>query len=208
MNSLDEIVLPFFRLLGLEEYLLDPEVTELMVTNSLVFVERAGRLIEVEGLVVEDRRLRACVEIIAQRVGDYIDDYKKPWLDSRLPDGSRVAAIYPPISPQGVVLTIRKFFRHFSTAELLERGALTQESLEVILAAVQSRSNILVCGGTSTGKTTITNALVRHHSAARTHCRHRKADRNETRSEVRAEARGVPGESVIDRKRQFLSSYR
>lgn len=162
MNSLDDIVLPFFRLLGLEDYLRDPDVTELMVTNSLVFVERAGRLLEVEGLVVDDRRLRACVEIVAQRVGDYIDDYKKPWLDSRLPDGSRVAAIYPPMSPEGVVLTIRKFFRHFTTAELLARGALTQESLNVILAAVQSRRNILVCGGTSTGKTTITNALVRH----------------------------------------------
>jgi pilus assembly protein CpaF len=142
--------------------LLDPEVSELMITNGLVFVEKAGKVHEIEGVEINERRLRACVEIIGQSIGDQIDDYQKPWLDSRLPDGSRVAATYPPISPQGVILTIRKFLRHFTTDELLERGAISREVLEIVTAAVRARHNVLVSGGTSTGKTTITNAFVRH----------------------------------------------
>jgi pilus assembly protein CpaF len=162
MSYSEELVLPFFRSMGLDRYLLDPEVSELMITNGLVFVEYAGKITEVEGIQIEERRLRAGVEIIGRSIGDEIDEYYKPWLDSRLPDGSRVAAAYPPISPQGVTLTIRKFLRHFTTDELLERAALTQELLGIILAAVQDRKNILVSGGTSTGKTTMTNAFVRH----------------------------------------------
>ncbi len=148
--------------MGLDSYLLDPEVSEVMITNGLVFVDRAGKLVEIEDVQIEDRKLRAGVEVIGQSIGDQIDDYHKPWLDSRLPDGSRVAATYPPISPQGVVLTVRKFLRHFTTDELLERGALTREALALIVAAVDTRKNVLFSGGTSTGKTTMTNAFVRH----------------------------------------------
>ena len=158
----DELILPFFRAMGLDRYLLDPEVSELMITNGLVFVEYAGKITEVEGITVEERKLRAGIEIIGRSLGDEIDDYFKPWLDSRLPDGSRVAAVYPPMSPQGVPLTIRKFLRHFTTEELVQRGALTLEALELIVAAVHARKNVLVSGGTSTGKTTMTNAFVRH----------------------------------------------
>jgi pilus assembly protein CpaF len=148
--------------MGLDTYLLDPEVSELMITNGLAFVEKRGKIEEIVGIQIDERMLRAGVEIIGQSIGDQIDDYHKPWLDSRLPDGSRVAATYPPISPQGVLLTIRKFLRHFTTEELLERGALTREALGLIIAAVHARKNILVSGGTSTGKTTLTNAFVRH----------------------------------------------
>jgi pilus assembly protein CpaF len=158
----DELILPFFRSMGLDKHLLDPEVSELMITNGLVFVERAGKVTEVEGIQIDERKLRAGVEIIGRSIGDEIDEYYKPWLDSRLPDGSRVAAAYPPMSPQGVLLTIRKFLRHFTTEELVERDALTIEALKLILIAVRERKNILVSGGTSTGKTTITNAFVRH----------------------------------------------
>jgi pilus assembly protein CpaF len=162
MNVTEELILPFFRSMGLDAYLLDPEVSEVMITNGLVFVDRAGKLVEIEGIQIDQRRLRAGVEVIGQSIGDQIDDYQKPWLDSRLPDGSRVAATYPPISPQGVVLTVRKFLRHFTTEELLERGALSAESLAAITDAVQRRKNVLFSGGTSTGKTTMTNAFVRH----------------------------------------------
>jgi len=162
MNCIDELILPFFRSMGLDTYLLDTEVSELMITNGLVFVERAGKMTEIEGIRIDERKLRAGVEIIGQSLGDQIDDYSKPWLDSRLPDGSRVAATYPPISPAGVMLTIRKFLRHFTTDELLERDALTPAVLKIMLAAVDARKNVLVSGGTSTGKTTVTNAFVRH----------------------------------------------
>jgi pilus assembly protein CpaF len=162
VNVTQELILPFFASMGLDSYLLDPEVSEVMITNGLVFVDRSGKLVEVEDVQIEDRKLRAGVEVIGQSIGDQIDDYQKPWLDSRLPDGSRVAATYPPISPQGVVLTVRKFLRHFTTDELLERGALTREALALIVAAVDTRKNILFSGGTSTGKTTMTNAFVRH----------------------------------------------
>jgi len=176
-----ELILPLFQSMGLDRYLLDPEISEVMISNGLVFVDRAGQLVEIEGIQINDRKLRAGVEVIGQSIGDLIDDYKKPWLDSRLPDGSRVAATYPPISPQGVVLTVRKFLRYFTTEELLERGAFharatneeakifdeqaviaSPEALPVILAAVKSRKNILFSGGTSTGKTTMTNAFVLH----------------------------------------------
>ena len=162
MNCIEDLILPFFRSMGLDTYLLDPDVSELMITNGLVFVEKAGTIREVEGIPIDERKLRAGVEIIGQSIGDQIDDYQKPWLDSRLPDGSRVAATYPPISPQGVMVTIRKFLRHFTTDELVERRALTPEALELIVAAVHARKNVLVSGGTSTGKTTMTNAFVRH----------------------------------------------
>jgi pilus assembly protein CpaF len=161
-TGMEDLILPFFRTMGLDVFLLDPEVSELMITNGLVFIEKAGKLTEIEGIVIDQRKLRAGVEIIGQSIGDQIDDYFKPWLDSRLPDGSRVAAAYPPISPQGVLLTIRKFLRHFTTDELVERGALTPEGLGVITGAIHARKNILVSGATSTGKTTQINAYVRH----------------------------------------------
>jgi len=160
-NVTDELVRPLFRSMGLEEYLLDPEVSELMVNNGLAFIDKGGALIEIP-VLIDNRKLASAVEIIGQSIGDQIDEYKKPWLDSRLPDGSRVAAAYPPLSPQGITLTIRKFLRHFTTEELVERGALTQEALAVLLDAIRQRKNILVAGGTSTGKTTQLNALVRH----------------------------------------------
>ena len=163
MNDVtQELILPFFESMGLDKYLLDPDVSEVMITNGLVFVDRAGKLEEIDGIKIDDRKLRAGVEVIGQSIGDQIDDYQKPWLDSRLPDGSRVAATYPPISPQGVVLTVRKFLRHFTTDQLLERSALTNVALELIAAAVRARKNVLFSGGTSTGKTTMTNAFVLH----------------------------------------------
>ena len=97
MNCIDELILPFFRSMGLDTYLLDMEVSELMITSGLVFVERAGKMTEIEGIRIDERKLRAGVEIIGQSLGDQIDDYSKPWLDSRLPDGSRVAATYPKV---------------------------------------------------------------------------------------------------------------
>ena len=106
------------------------------------------------------------------------------------------------------MLTIRKFFRHFTTEELLERGALTQESLNVILAAVQRRKQHFGLRRHVHRQDNDHECFCAASSAARTDCRHRKAGRDETRSEVRAQARGVPDESATDRKCQCLSCYR
>jgi pilus assembly protein CpaF len=158
----EELILPLFAGMGLDKHLLDPEVSELMVNNGLAFIDKQGAVVELPGIHIEARKLQAVIEIVAQGIGDHIDDYQKPWLDARLPDGSRVAAAYPPISPQGITLTIRKFLRHFTTEELVERGALCEDSLRVLLDAIDRRRNVVFAGGTSTGKTTQLNAFVRH----------------------------------------------
>jgi pilus assembly protein CpaF len=95
------------------------------------------------------------VRNIARRLGDDISE-EKPILDSRLPDGSRVAAVIPPCSLQGVTLTIRKFnAKHFGIEDLIRIGTLTQELAQVLQDAVVNRQNILISGGTGTGKTTL-----------------------------------------------------
>ncbi|MGH9759590.1 MAG: CpaF family protein [Blastocatellia bacterium] len=99
------------------------------------------------------------VKNIARRLGDDISE-AKPILDSRLPDGSRVAAVLPPCSIHGVALTIRKFNSHkFKMKDLIEAGTLTAELAEQLADYVAQRKNILICGGTSSGKTTLANIL-------------------------------------------------
>src|SRR6185369_15172294 len=105
------------------------------------------------------RNLRVAVKNIARALGDDVSE-EQPILDSRLPDASRVAAVFPPCSVGGTTLTIRKFQTRFFTAEELVRiGTLTPQILEAVRASIQSGQNILISGGTSTGKTTLLNAL-------------------------------------------------
>ena len=126
-----------------------------------VFVERAGVLQAVPGLSLTEKSLMIAVKNIARRLGDNISD-DKPILDSRLPDGSRVAAVIPPCSIHGVTLTIRKFnSRHFSIEDLVVCGSLNQELASQLRGYVEDRQNILISGGTGTGKTTLLNALGR-----------------------------------------------
>jgi pilus assembly protein CpaF len=108
---------------------------------------------------VDERNLIVAVKNIARALGDDVSE-AQPILDSRLPDGSRVAAILPPCSVGGTTLTIRKFQRRFFTAEELVRiGTMPEEVLDQVRTAVQQNRNILISGGTSTGKTTLLNAL-------------------------------------------------
>ncbi len=103
--------------------------------------------------------LIVAVKNIARRLGDDISD-EKPILDSRLPDGSRVAAVLPPCSIHGVALTIRKFNSHkFKMKDLIEVGTVTAELAEQLEECVAQRKNILICGATSSGKTTLANIL-------------------------------------------------
>src|SRR5689334_13036135 len=124
-----------------------------------VFIERAGIMQPVPDVSLTAKSLEVAVRNIARRLGDDISE-EKPILDSRLPDGSRVAAVLPPCSLRGVTLTIRKFnAKHFGIEDLIQIGTLTQELAEVLQHAVVNRQNILISGGTGTGKTTLLNTL-------------------------------------------------
>lgn len=153
-----EVILPFLR--PIEHLILDQDISEIMVNgSSRVFIERRGQLEAVPGITMEEKTLQIAVKNIARRLGDEISD-ERPLLDSRLPDGSRVAAIFPPCSIGGTTLTIRKFAaKLFTPDELLRIGTLTPAVLDLLRAAIAERKNILVSGGTSTGKTTMLNAL-------------------------------------------------
>ena len=153
-----ELILPFLR--PIEHLILDPEISEIMVNGSEhVFVERAGVVQAVPHVTLNPKSLEVAVRNIARRLGDDISQ-EKPILDSRLPDGSRVAAVIPPCSLQGVTLTIRKFnAKHFHMEDLIRIGTITQELGEVLRQAVVGRLNILISGGTGTGKTTLLNIL-------------------------------------------------
>jgi pilus assembly protein CpaF len=124
-----------------------------------IFIERAGRIEEVPDVRLDERNLRVAVQNIARALGDDVSE-AQPILDARLPDGSRVAAIVPPCSVGGTTLTIRKFQRRFfTTDELVAAGTITRDVLAHVWAAIQKRQTILISGGTSTGKTTLLNAL-------------------------------------------------
>jgi pilus assembly protein CpaF len=153
-----DVILPFLR--PIAHLIQDPDVSEIMVNGSRrIFVERQGLVQEVTDVSVDERNLRVAVKNIARALGDDVSE-EKPILDSRLPDGSRVAAVFPPCSLGGTTLTIRKFQTRFFTAEELVRiGTMTPDVLAIVQAAIARNKNILISGGTSTGKTTLLNAL-------------------------------------------------
>src|SRR5260370_17091834 len=158
MNGV-ELILQFLR--PIEHLILDPNISEIMVNGpERVFIEKAGYLQAVPGVKLAPQSLIVAVKNIARRLGDDISD-AKPILDSRLPDGSRVAAVLPPCSIQGVALTIRKFNSHkFKMNDLIERGTVTAELARQFEQFVVQRKNVLICGGTASGKTTLANILM------------------------------------------------
>jgi pilus assembly protein CpaF len=153
-----ETILPFLR--PIEHLILDPNISEIMVNaGSRIFVEKSGQLTPVPGITISEQALCAAVKNIARRLGDDISE-AKPILDSRLPDGSRVAAVLPPCSIDGITLTIRKFnTRHFTMADLIANGTLSANTADFLREKVVNCQNILISGGTGTGKTTLLNIL-------------------------------------------------
>ncbi len=118
-----------------------------------------AELQEVPGVTMSEKSLQVAVRNIARALGDEISA-ENPLLDSRLPDGSRVTAVFPPCSVTGTILTIRKFHSSVYTAdELVRTGTLTPPLLDLLRRAVENKQNILISGGTGTGKTTLLNAL-------------------------------------------------
>src|SRR5260370_42323631 len=153
-----ETILPFLK--PIEHLILDESISEVMVNGpDRIFIEKAGFIEPVQGLRLGEKSLMVAVKNIARRLGDDISE-SKPILDSRLPDGSRVAAVIPPCSVNGVTLTIRKFnARHFGVEDLVQAGTLERWLANQLEPYVLARKNILIAGGTGTGKTTLLNIL-------------------------------------------------
>jgi pilus assembly protein CpaF len=144
----------------LEPLLRDDSVTEVMVNNhDLIFVEREGRLERSDASFVDNAHLLRIIDKIVSQVGRRIDE-SSPMVDARLPDGSRVNAIIPPLSLKGPTLTIRKFARDpYTMDDLVNFNSLTPQAAQFLAACVKGKLNVLISGGTGTGKTTMLNAM-------------------------------------------------
>jgi pilus assembly protein CpaF len=144
----------------LEVYLRDPAVSEIMVNgHDQIYVERDGRLYPVEASFADEAHLRRTIEKIVARVGRRVDE-SSPMVDARLPDGSRVNAVVPPVALDGSLLTIRKFAAEpLTIGHLIRFGTMTPQVAELLRLCVQGRLNIVVGGGAGSGKTTTLNVL-------------------------------------------------
>ena len=144
----------------LEDLLADPDVTEIMVNrNDQVYVEKHGKLEMSDRVFMDDSSVLAIIERIVAPIGRRIDE-SQPYVDARLKDGSRVNAIIPPLALNGPCLTIRKFSKNVLTMpELIRMGTLASEMADFLRVCVQLRKNIVVSGGTGSGKTTFLNVM-------------------------------------------------
>jgi len=157
---IEEILDEVFGLGPLEPLLQDPTISDILVTTPrLVYVERNGKLYRTPVEFKDDAHLLRIIEKIVSRVGRRVDE-SSPLVDARLPDGSRVNAVIPPVAVDGPLLSIRRFGRHALRGEdLVRKMAMTEGMLELLKGCVKARLNMLICGGTGSGKTTLLNAL-------------------------------------------------
>jgi len=183
---------------AIEPFLKDESITEIMVNGlEAIFVERAGRLFETTTRFYSEEELRQVIDRIVSRIGRRVDE-SSPMVDARLPDGSRVNAIIPPLAVDGPSLTIRKFpTRSLDAFDLIEYGTLSGEAVALLKAFVVGRLNILVSGGTGSGKTTLLNVLELH-PRWRTH-RH---DRRLGRTPIEQAPRRTPRSASCEPRRQ------
>ena len=144
----------------LQTLLEDDTITEVMVNGAKnIYIERSGKIIRVPVSFESDDHVMRIIDRIVAPMGRRIDE-SSPYVDARLPDGSRVNAVIPPISLVGPVITIRKFFKNPITIEqLIQFGSITPEALQFLKACVESRLNVVISGGTGSGKTTLLNIL-------------------------------------------------
>lgn len=144
----------------LEDLLADNEITEIMVNGcENIFIEKSGKLIEIELKFYDANKLKIVIDRIASSVGRHIDD-ASPIVDARLKDGSRVNAVIAPVALNGPVLTIRKFSKlKLSAEDIVSYGSASVEMIDYLKKAVKSKKNILISGGTGSGKTTLLNVL-------------------------------------------------
>ena len=155
----------FAQTLGLylepvKEFLDDPSVSEVLINGAKeVYVERAGKLHRTEACFEHEDHVHALAKNIAQYVGTVLNA-ENPLIDARLPGGSRVHMTLPPVSRKGICIAIRKFFKEALTVEkLLGFGTLTQPAAEFLDLCVKTEMNLIVAGGTGSGKTSLLNVL-------------------------------------------------
>ncbi len=166
LNSADrerlvnELLDETFGLGPLEPLLADPAVTDILINgHNIVYVERNGQLERAPITFAGERHLLHIIQRIVARVGRRVDE-TTPMVDARLPDGSRVNAIIPPLALDGSLVSIRRFgVRPLLAADLVQRKSIPQEMVDFLSACVRARLNILVSGGTGSGKTTLLNSL-------------------------------------------------
>jgi pilus assembly protein CpaF len=156
----EQIVAEILGLGPIEPLLADESITEIMVNGSKqIYIERTGKLFREPATFESDDHLMRIIDRIVAPLGRRIDE-SSPYVDARLPDGSRVNAVIPPISLVGPVLTIRKFARDpITVQQMIDFGTLTSESVEFLKACVIGKINIVISGGTGSGKTTLLNVL-------------------------------------------------
>lgn len=160
---IEEVLDEVFGLGPLEPLLKDPTVSDILVNGfDSVYVERAGRLVETNVRFKDAAHVRMIIDRIVSNIGRRIDD-SSPIVDARLPDGSRVCAVIPPLSLIGPVMSIRRFGKKLlSTDDLLKNQTLTTGMLDFLSGAVEARLNIVISGGSGSGKTTMLNTLSRY----------------------------------------------
>ncbi len=144
----------------IEQFLADPTITEVMVNGTnCIYVERRGIIEQTGARFISEDHLRRVVDRIVSSVGRRVDE-SSPMVDARLADGSRVNVIVPPLSLDGSILTIRKFAADpYQVSDLIAMGTMSEQAAAVLAAAVEGGMNILISGGTGTGKTTLLNVM-------------------------------------------------
>ena len=155
-----ELFNAFRKLDLLQEFLEDETITEIMINGSQeIFIEKAGKLMRLGETFESEEKLLDIIQRIVALAGREVNQ-ANPIVDTRLPDGSRVNVVLPPISLKGSIITIRKFSKEPMTVEkLIEYGSITPQIAEVLKLFVRAKYNIFICGGTGSGKTTFLNAI-------------------------------------------------
>lgn len=154
----EQTLLAFFE--PIRPFLDDPAVSEIMINGpDTIYIEKKGRLYKTDARFASGVALTAALRNLAQYVGRYVDEHR-PILEARLPDGSRVEAVLPPAAPDGPSVAIRRFFRETLTIEkLIGFGSMTPDAAQLLHALVACKQNVIVAGGTGSGKTSLLNVL-------------------------------------------------
>src|SRR5208282_3364212 len=159
-HLIEEIKNELLGLGPLEPHLWEDEISDILLNgHNQVYVEKRGKLHATDVKFQDDQHLMLVIDRIVSQVARRVHE-SSPMVDARLPDGSRINAIIPPLALDGPSLSIRRFGKHrFSIDDLVEKEALTWDLVEFLLAVVRARLNVIVCGGTGSGKTTMLNCL-------------------------------------------------